>query len=298
MGKKRTDPLALITAPIERAILNFACAMIKARRIDGEPDRTPAGWIERNLLVNGRIGYLHSRTNAEGFYNVTATRQVDRYGMPTQVTARTQATGSSGFVVRTTSPGEDTDGRMTIIRANATATPPYETILRYAEMIAKAEKHINVNLLASMRSQIVGIPDDQKASFDIIIEDALQGIPSAIAESLVQSMQTFDISVPLDSPQVHALSMQLWAEVLKQFGGITPAAYKPERTQNSEVQATVAQSIDNVYMLIDQANADMEAGDVPYRLEYAGMGARYDEGEPINDTMGDIAEPEVKEYER
>lgn len=267
----------LNTPAISNQLLNFACAMIRCRRMDGRDDSVPAGWAVRQLLLNGRIGYLHSPTDAEGFYNIASQGQVDRYGIPTSVTARTQATGAHGFSVPVSKHDRELNGTLSVIRANASGTPPFTSMTRYAQMIARAELHINTNLLASMRSQVINAPDSQKAAIDIMLERAAQGLPSVIGTNLMEQLSVFDISVPLDAPEVHALYMQMWAEALKQFGGITPAAYKAERTQSAEVNATVAQSIDNVYILLDQANDDCKTWGVPYVFEYAGVGAMYDE---------------------
>lgn len=293
---KRNNETAVYTGAIENAILNFACAMVRCERTDGKPDNIPNGWGVKNLIQYGQIGYLHSSTEAEGLYRISKVSTRDRYGTPIEVNAQTDATGSAPFVVSTTRDGEPTDGRMSIIRANATAAPPFVTIQRYAEMIAKAEFHVNVNLLASLRSQIVGLPDGQSAAFDMIMENAMNGFPTKITDDLAHSLTTFDISVPLDSPQVYQLVLQLWASALKQFGGVTPESYKAERTQTAEVDATIAQSIDNVYILIDQANEDCKRQNVPLRFVYAGYGAVYDRTEEIS-SITETTETETQEVE-
>lgn len=293
--KQKNNEMAIYTGAIENAILNFACAMVRCERTDGKPDHIPNGWAVRNLIKYGMIGYLHSATEAEGLYRVAKIADRDRYGTPRMVNAQTDATGSAPFVVRTTVPGETEDGTMSIIRANATASPPFATIQRYAEMIAKGEFHVNVNLLASLRSQIVSIPGEQSADFDLIMENAMCGFPTKITPDLLSQMDTIDISVPLDAPQVYNLTLQLWASALKQFGGVTPESYKAERTQTAEVDATIAQSIDNVYILIDQANADCKRQNVPLRFVYAGYGAVYDRTEEISSPSQETPMEEQEE---
>lgn len=274
--KKKFEPF-IDAKPIADQILNFACSMLKATRTDGERDTLPAGWLERQLLLDGRVGYLHSRTDAGGFYKIRGNAQRNRYGLPVSVIAQTLASSPITFQVELYDPDRrDNDGRMALIRANAGSTTPYETIWRYAETIARANLHVNVNLIASMRTRILGVPPDQSGIGEIILADSMNGQPSVVTNGALSGIETQDLSVPLDAPQVHALVLQLWSDALKQFGGITPGAYKAERTQSAEVNANIAQSIDNVYILIEQANADMERQEVPYKLEYVGYGVTYD----------------------
>lgn len=276
MAKSKTK-CALNTSAIADQILNFACSMIKARRTDGKPDTLPAGWLERQLLIDGRVGYLHSNTDAGGFFRIRGNGQRNRYGLPVEVVAQTQASGSAAFTVPVYDPErDDNTGRMAIIRANSGSVSPYLSILRYAEMIARAELHVNTNLLASMRTQILGVPKSRTVMGEIILSDAMAGEPTILEQDALASIDTLDVSVPLTAPAVHALTLQLWSDAIKQFGGITPGAYKAERTQTAEVNANIAESIDNVYILLDQANQDMERQEVPYRLEYNGFGKNYE----------------------
>lgn len=268
---------------VERDIINFACAMIGSRRTDGQTDPVPTGWLERQIILNGKVGYLHSPTGAEGFYLVTSVAERDRYGVPTIVNAKTMATGASAFAVPVAADGGE-EGKISLVHANASGSAPYDVIRRYAHMIAACEKHIDVNVIASMRSQVIAVAEGKAADLDLMIENSLEGRPTAIDQSFADVLQTFDVSVPLDAPAVYQLDLQLWADVLKRFGGITPASYKGERTQSAEVSATIAQSIDNVYVLIDHANADLRRGNIPYEFFYRGYGDAYDR-QPAPDTM-------------
>lgn len=302
MAKKRKVDIFIDPKPIADQILNFACSMLKATRTDGNPDTVPAGWLERQLLLDGKAGYLLSDTPAGGFYRVTGIARRDRYGLPVSVMARSMASGTAPFEVQVYDPESDNSNRIALIRANSGSNPPYEVIWRYAESIARADFHMNVNLLASMRTQILGVPPEQAGIGEILLADSMNGQPAVIENNLLSAIETVDISVPLDAPEVHALSLQLWSDALKQFGGITPGAYKAERTQSAEVNANIAQSIDNVYMLIEQANADMERQEVPYRLEYVGYGTTYDHeeenaSEEAEDPSTAIPEQEVPENE-
>lgn len=283
MAKKRPEPLILDELAVEQEIVCFACSQIKARRIDGKPDAVPAGWIEKNLIEHGKIGWVTSDTEAEGFYRVHRLGRLDRYGIPEMAVLTTEATASPQFeaaVVGAASGGDNNPLKAAIIRANAIARPPILTIRRYARAIAACDVAIPANIIASMRSQIVGVDQTQSDSMEEILFRAAQGLPVIITADMLQQIRTADISVPFKGGDYQNLRSTLWAEAIKQFGGITPAQYKAERTQSAEVSANIANSIDSVYMMIDQANEDAERYGVPYRLEYVGYGAKYDAGEP------------------
>lgn len=281
MAKKK-QPLALVldSGAIENDILSFACAMIRARRIDGKPDPLPTGWLEKSMIMHGKLGWISSESDAEGFYKIDRLGTVDRYGVPKTVTLTTEATAAAKFSARVAGvadPAGDTSPlAVSIVRANALARPPILSIRRYAVAIATLDVAIPANVIASMRSQIIGVPDTYADSVEDVLHRAAQGLPVVCTSDLYDNMRTIDISVPFLGREYQDLRATLWNEAIKQFGGITPAQYKAERTQSAEVSAGIAGSIDNVYQLIDQFNTDAEKGGVPYRLEYVGYGAKYD----------------------
>lgn len=279
--KKKDIPFSVDSSGIEQEILGFACSTIRARRTDGKPDKIPAGWIEKALLLYGRIGWVPSETDAEGFYKVHRIGITDRYGMPEMAILTTDATASPQFSASVigSSAKDHTPLQVAIVRANALSRPPILSIRRYANVIAACDIALPANVIASMRSQIVGIPETLKDSVEELLIRSARGLPVICTTDLLESIKTADVSVDFRGQDYQNLRTTLWSEAIKQFGGITPAQYKAERTQSAEVSANIAASIDNVYMLIDQFNEDAERYSVPYRLEYVGFGARYDESE-------------------
>lgn len=287
--KKQPAALVLDSGAVESEILAFACSMIRARRIDGKPDLLPAGWLEKSMIKYGSLGWVRSETAAEGFYQIHRIGAVDRYGVPKTVTLKTEATASPQFsanvIGASLSPDEVRADlsplEVAIVKANALARPPIFAIRRYAVAIAALDVAIPANVIASMRSQIVGVPDTLVDSVEEVLYRAAQGLPVVCTSELFESMRTADISVPFKGGDYQNLRATLWSEAVKQFGGITPAQYKAERTQSAEVSAGIAGSIDNVYQMIDQFNEDAERGGVPYRFEYVGYGQKYDVGETL-----------------
>lgn len=255
-------------------IIAFACSNIVAERTDGRPDDVPSGWITENLIRYGSIGYLHSESAAEGFYNVRRAGIRDRYGTPMQVYARTCATNPASFVATV----GDKTGEMAFIRANPQGTPPIGTIMRYAAMINACDAGTLANTIAALRTQLL-VTSGEPEAVEAILSGIYDGLPAIIdANSPLSDMHTVDISADFVAADYHALATTLMGDCLKMFGGVSPAQYKAERVQAAEVSAQIAASIDSVYIMIDTANADMQRQNVPYHIAYVGFGAKYEEG--------------------
>lgn len=283
--RSKSNPFTLDASAVEDEILCLACSMIRARRVDGKPDRIPAGWVEKSLIRYGRLGWISSDTDAEGFYRVHRIGVQDRYGVPCMALLTTDATASPQFAAEVVGASrfdgvrEDTQHplKVAIVKANALSRPPIHTIRRYAQAIAACDVAIPANIIASMRSQIIGVPDTLVDSAEDMLSRGARGLPVICAADMLDAIKTADVSVDFRAVDYNNLRETLWGEAIKQFGGITPAQYKAERTQTAEVSAHIAASIDNVYQMIDQFNEDAEKYDVPYRLEYVGVGAKYED---------------------
>lgn len=249
---------------------NFACGTIGVR--GSAADGVPFGWIVRRLLDDGMVGYV-AEGNLKGWWRVTGVTLYDRYRRPLQVRAATQST-TPVVVSMDTTVEKDTPTNIHIIRANPSRRPLVLTARRYADLIARCDVALGANVLAAMRTQIIGVPEKSKFSAEELLWDAQAGFPSVLADNFLSAISTVDVSVPLQAPVLQTLRQSLYSELLKRFGGITPGAYKAERVQTAEVSAYVGESIDDVYTLLDTANADAEGIDVEFY--YNGYGARYD----------------------
>lgn len=271
MGKRKNRTQEVVHAPsISEEILDFACGQIEVYRTDGQTDDVPAGWIARRLLQHGALAYVPAGM-LSGWYKADAASIRDRYNRPTEIHASTDASASAAIPLVVGDGDEDAR----YIRANPTARPPVRTIERYAAIIQRLDTALTANVVASMRTQVLGVPDDAKAEFDYILNAAAVGMPVVVSADLLERVTNTDISVPFVADTIHALRQTIYAEALKHFGAVTPTEYKAERVQSAEVNAHVSEAIDSVYVMIDQFNADCEQGGVPYRMRYNGMGAKY-----------------------
>lgn len=255
-------------------VLNFCASTVGVR--GSAADGVPFGWILRRLLTDGMVGYV-AEGDLRGWWRINGATLYNRYRSPLEVNASTQSTTPVVVAMQTTY-AEDRPTNVRIIRANPSSDPPILTIRRYADLIARCDVAVGSNIVASMRTQIIGAPAKSRFSAEELLWDAQAGLPSIVEDELLSSVTTTDISVPLIAGELHALRQTLFSELLKRFGGVTPAAYKAERVQTAEVNAHVAESIDDIYTLIDTANADAKGIDVEFF--YNGFGAKFDEEGP------------------
>lgn len=301
MAKNRQTPKQFFDPDvITNSVINFACSVITCERTDGKPDNIPPGWVVGQLIRNGKVGYRHAGDPSEGFYLINEAAQLARYGEPMAVFARTGATDNAAVYMPTDWDGVRA-GTVSILAANATETPPLFLIQRYAAIIAALDMAMYTNTLASTRTQVLGVPRRQGAILESIFDDVMKGLPSAVDQDMAAQITRIDISAQFTGNDYQALRKSLYADLLKHFGAITPSMFKAERTQSAEINASVSESIDDVYIMIDQFNKDAVQGDVPYRLTYTGYGARYDNdetpGRDLSDRPAESIDPGAVEAE-
>lgn len=291
MAKKNTSKSAgclrcASADDIERQLINYAAGIIGLRKKDeNAPDLPPDGWVQKNIILDGRCGYLTSDDESRGFYVLQANAgQYGRYDVPERVTARPSRNGKAlSFQVSTK--------KMAIIRANPQSYPPIISIRRYSGLIAQCYTALSVNIVASSKAMLLGVDKNQKDAFEDYLMDLYGGKPVEIFErDQLQNVETLDISAPFIADQIHALIRTLEGDARREMGGVTPPQYKAERTQGAEVYAAIGESIDLVNQIINTGNADLEACGAPYEFYNRGYSARYDE-----ETADDSDDPDEME---
>lgn len=255
-------------------IVNFAISMIEVESDDFAVKFAPQGWAVWNAIANGRVGFYETDiTPLRGWWIFAGSQERDRYGQPTVGVFRTDSDSSNTMIRNVTNTvGEG----MKLIRANPMGTPPIQEMRRDAARIELAYRLLDANLRAAKRTQILQCDKNQKDTLLEILEDQADGDFSIVDRNVMSEIGMLDVSVPFVGGDVHTLINNLWADALRRWGGVTPPQYKAERTQSAEVSATVAESVDNIYIMLDTMNADAERLGVPVKFKYRGFGARFD----------------------
>lgn len=256
-------------------IINFAASMIDVKSDDPAIKSAPRGWALYNLFRYGMIGFYDADSPAlRGWWIAMGYDRLNRYGLPVRAECRTDKTGAAS-VFKTIEYRPNERG-MKILRANTLSIPPLLAMREDARRIDRAYSLLDVNLRAAKRTQILTCEKNQKDAVLNVLADQEEGDFSVLDRSTLSEIGSIDISVPYVGGDVHALISNLWADALRRWGGVTPPQYKAERTQSAEVAASVAESIDNIYIMLDTLNADAERVGVPVRFEYRGYGATFD----------------------
>lgn len=251
-------------SPYIDEVISFACSVVT---IDDLPPDVPQDFIIKSLIYHGEMVYLDGPL--AGWYLSTRGGLRDRYGRPKAYFLRTLASDAAPFEV----PADKT----VRIRANALSIPPLFEISRLSNMVSLCDRALRVNLLSSMSTRMFAADTPEtENSIRLAFDDFQDGRPGVVRSDILATMQNSDVSVPFRGGELHALRTALLHDLYKKFGAITPAQYKAERTQSAEVSANIAESIDNIYVLIEQFNRDAEAGGLACRMRYTGYGARYD----------------------
>lgn len=276
-------------------LINFACAMLDVVPTDGETADEPQGWVARNLIDFGVLGWNDTEGAMRGWWLTAAYTELNRYGMPKQAFCRTEATASGG-ITRRIEYAADRPG-MKLVRANAKMVPPRLVMLEYARKIEQCERLLWANMRGAMRSQIVAAPKEQVETVRGILEDASNGDASVVEAAVAASLSTIDISVPFMGNDIHQLLTALYSDAYRRFGGVTPPQYKAERQQSAEIAAQVAEAIDNVYIMVDTFNDDCKRYGVPREMIYRGYGATFDRdpGEENTDNNAENIDQDTQE---
>ena len=274
-------------------LINFACSMIGIESTDGSVDDAPSAWVIRLIIDYGRVGFYDTpNKNMRGWWIVNELGELNRYGLPKRLVCRSEATGSGEFVRQAVYGKEN---GMKLLRANSLMTPPRFIMEKYARVIEEAEVLLSANIEASRRAQVLKCPKSMVHTVEDALEDAGRGLPVILESGIGDQIESMDISVPFYANDIHALITSLYADAIKRFGGVTPTQYKAERVQSAEVSASVAEAIDNIYIMIDTLNEDCERYGVPRRFFYRGFGAVFDRDIEEKEQTETGVEPQKQE---
>jgi hypothetical protein len=256
-------------------VLALGCSVVQT-----ENAQTPPAFIQRLLFLHGRVVYIPDNTQGipGGYYRGVPEGLPDRFGRYRSFTLFTENGLSLGV-----HKGYE-------IRANVNAIPPLLRIWPRCELMSKIDKAIKRNLSASVAPWIIGATKEQKQEIEAALQAVEDGLPAIVGVEVYNALATQDISQQYICDRLHDLRAAVWAEMLKDVGIVAASNYKRERVQTAEVNASAGESIDSIYIMIDQVNADAEYYGAPLRLKYNGFAAAFDQTEEgeVNGNSGII----------
>lgn len=263
--------------------VNTACDMVD---ITGLSPDVPKAFIIKSLIKKGRVAYLERNDDSRGWYNAAPApaKQPNRYGYYDTLFL-TQSNGLKGFYATVA------DG-VKEIRANAEAYPLFITYQKYATQLALCDRAINANLRASIMTRMLTATDEtQKEELQIALSEMEDGLPLIVTDDIRHAFEASDLSTDFIAREIIDVRSAIWADAAVRLGTISGNQYKKERVQSAEVDASVAETIDSVYIMVNTFNEDCERNGLPFRMVFTGYAARYDTPEePTEREVQDDAE--------
>lgn len=177
-----------------------------------------------------------------------------------------------------------------LIKALPTATSFAEIIRATTEEMRECDISIRQNLKAT-RTPFVAVVKDENTRLSLLsaIEQKEEGKPAVVTSAdIAEGLKGVVFDTPYIVDKVEQYRTIIRDRLLNKLGIMSANINKRERVQVGEVNATVGQCVDYIYLWIDTFNSQMEDYGLPYRMELNGaLEELYTEGEQNNDFERD-----------
>lgn len=263
--------------------LNLLMNALTIDRTDGEAFGFQEETFAKRALLNGQAGY----DKITGKWYFVAGQDVNEFGNPTKLTLIT-ANGKS--FVRPASYDKNEDGAY-LIRALPCDLSMVELIRETTDFMTACDVAIRQNVEACKTPYIVVCKNDElRLSYWQAIRQKQDGQAVILVnEELGDGLKAVDISTAPLFEQFARIRDTERDELLTKLGILTANTDKKERVQSAEVNASLGQATDYIYMLIDTFNKQMEAYALPFVMKFNGsMEEIYIDGDAEEKTDNDI----------
>ena len=127
---------------------------------------------------------------------------------------------------------------------------------------------INQNVRATKTPfAIVSKNKDLQLSLEHAIQDQQDGKPViVVSEDLGEALKSVQFNVPYVADKIEEIAGQWENKLLNKLGTMSANTEKRERVQVGEVNATVGQCSDYIYILIDNFNKQMDTYGLPFEM--------------------------------
>lgn len=174
-----------------------------------------------------------------------------------------------------------------LIHALPTDTSFMDIISKATREMAECDITINQNLKA-VRTPFVAVVKDENTRLSLLsaVEQKETGEPAVVVSTdIAEALKGVSFETPYIVDKIETYKSIIRDRLLNKLGIMSANINKRERVQVGEVNATVGQCVDYIYLWIDNFNAQMENYGLPYRMELNGaLEEIYIEGGANNDT--------------
>jgi len=210
-------------------------------------------FIKKRLIESGTVGYDKVR---KIWAQVNATGRLNEYGNPTYLTFIQQ----NNIVFRRKASYVNTElGAYRIF-----ALPNYfclsVLIEEVAKFVANCDCAIQQNIDAIKTPYIIKCSNKElKLSIEHLLQDKQDGKPAIVVnEELGSGLDAIKTDVEYVADKIDELRTKRIDSLLNKLGIMSANINKKERVQVGEVNATVGQCLDYIYLMIDTFNKQME----------------------------------------
>lgn len=260
-GEKRSSPFLEYTEYI-----NLLMNALKIERTDGKIiPFTQERLIKIYLIENGCCCYDKMTEKWSGAYGVGKNEE----GMPISINIAFM--NGITYYRPASYDAEDGTGAYFIL-----ATPEF---LNFADMIKETTSFIstcndaifqNVN---AIKTPFIGVCKDNNLllSIEHAIKQQQEGRPVlVVSEELGEALRGVTTNTQYVADKIETIKNQWRDRLMNKLGIMSANIDKKERVQVGEVNATIGQCEDYIYLLIDTFNKQMTSYNIPFKMKFNG----------------------------
>ena len=242
-------------------------------------------FVKRALFENGAVGF---DMLSQQWYYVYG-EGLDEYGQPTRLV---MVTSNGKAFSRRAYYEADLDGAYIIYGLPVPNITIGAIIEETTDFMLNCDIAMRQNLEACKTPYIVVCRDDSlRLSFEQAIQQKQLGQAAmVVSEELGDGLKAINVSTPYLVDKFAEARDKERDTLLNKLGILTSNINKKERVQSTEINATLGQATDYIYLLIDTFNKQAESYDLPFEMLFNGsMEEIYlDGGEADTDPTGEV----------
>lgn len=222
-------------------------------------------FVKRALFENGAAGYDKITKQWYFVYG----EGLDEYGKPTQLVL---VTANGKTLTRKAYYDKDKDGAYEVLGLPIPNLTIGAIIQETTDFMQNCDVAMRQNLEACKTPYIVVCRDENlRLSFDTALQQKQLGQAAiVVSEELGDGLKAISVNTPYLVDKFEQARDAERDTLLNKLGILTSNVNKRERVQSAEVNATLGQATDYIYLLIDTFNKQCESYAIPYEMQFNG----------------------------
>lgn len=244
----------------------FKGLVMNALKIEGIQNHSIEDFVKSKLIENNKIGYSHLPA-PEGAWAVTENiyTDLDIYGLPKEL----RFIYANGKGITHKAYYEPSTNGSYLIHGIPAHISLSTIIHQITDQLALCDSVIKQNLAASRAPLVITVKEKEDLlSIEQAIYQENNGIPVIkVSPNLADSIKGVNFSTPYIVDKIYDYRTKKRDELLNILGTMSANVNKKERVQVGEVNATVGQCVDYIYMLIDHFNEQCKSYGLPFKMK-------------------------------